>query len=251
MRKDYLIVGIAIISGVLIYSRWTAKSNLLVVDRSKQKVPIVDDRKNYPNPNEKTVDDSSEKIPNEVVEKKTQIDPVVAENFKNHLIKVLDCIEPGKKSSLAVGLSPNFENLIQVFNDNYGQYVVSLEDWIQSDIKLSDGTLRRVRIDTTYLDQSSPERRMSVFGIDPQGYPLPLDLDLEKAQNPDDEYISSFLAGAEPVLVEKSERVYFQNGEELIVVETNGQVESITFSGNGKTATCSGLDKENSSCQCY
>ena len=249
MRKDYLILGIVIISGVLIYSRWTAKSaaDSSAVDASQ--IPTVDDRKVHPAQKKPTATTTG--TPLGAIEKKTEVTPVVAENFKNHLNKVLECIEPGKKSGLVAGLAPSFDNLIQVFNDNYGQYVVSLEDWTQSDVKLTDGTLRRVRVDTTYIDQVSPERHITVFGLDSQGYPQPIDLDAEKAQNPEEEYIKSFLAGSEPVLVEKSQRVYFENGEELILVEQNGRVESMSFSGNGKTATCSGLNKEDSNCQCF
>ena len=214
------------------------------------KIPVVDDRKIYP-PLKTAPALSTAGTPLGTIDKKTEISPVVAENFKNHLNKVLECVESGKKTGLVSGVAPSFENLLQVFNENYGQYVVSLEDWTQSDVKLADGTLRRIRVDTTYIDQSSPERRISVFGLDPQGYPQPIDLDAEKAQNPDDEFIKSFLVGSEPVLNEKSERVYFENGEELILIERNGRVESMTFTGNGKTATCSGLDGEDSNCQCY
>lgn len=248
MRKDYLILGIIIISGVLIYSRWTAKSD--APDLESKSIPVVDYRKILPT-QKKSATVPLTGTPLGVVEKKTEITPVIAENFKNHLNKVLECIEPGKKSGLMAGVPPSFDNMIQVFNDNYGQYVVSLEDWTQSDLKMADGTLRRVRVDTTYIGQASPERRISVFGLDAQGYPQPVDIDAEKAQNPEDEFIKSFMVGSEPVLIEKSERVYFQNGEELILVERDGRVESMTFTGNGKTATCSGLDKEDSNCQCY
>ena len=249
MRKDYLFYGIAIILGVLIYSQWSAKQGTPDSDLDDGKILVVADRKIDPTPkNAPTL--SIARTPIGTIEKNSEVSPVVAENFKNHLNKVLECVESGKKTGLIAGVAPSFDNLLQVFNENYGQFVVSLEDWTQADVKLADGTLRRVRVDTTYIDQASPERRISVFGIDQQGYPQPVDLDAEKAQNPDDEYINSFLIGSEPVLNEKSERVYFQNGEELILIERNGRVESMTFTGNGKTATCSGLDVEDSNCQC-
>lgn len=251
MRKDYLILAVLIIAGVLIYSKWDQPAEKSVDGDDDKKIVVVDD-KNIP------IRTAGDQVKRPTVKNTTQApeppmaqtNPVIAENFKNQLAKILECVSPDKKSSLIGGIDPTFENLVQFFNESYGQYVVSLEDWVQSDIRLADGTLRRVRVDTTYMDQSSPERRISVFGLDQGGSPQMLTIDPEKSFNPTDEYIGGFFTGSTPAMVEKSQRVYFPNGEELILIERNGRVESATFTNEGRTSSCTGLDQEISNCQC-
>lgn len=251
MRKDYLIFGLFIIVGVFIYSKIDRKPVESMDHGSAVKVHVVDD-KNIPilpagNQVQKPVVQATTHHP-EPAEQPSN--PIVAENFKNQLARVLECVSPDKKSTLVNGIEPNFQNLVEFFNESYGQYVVSLEDWVQSDVKLADGTLRRVRVDTTNLDQGSPERRISVFGLDQTGNPKLEKLDPEKSLNPTDEYVNEFFKQATPTLIEKSQRVYFPNGEELILIERNGRVESVTFTVDGKTSSCTGLDQETSNCQC-
>lgn len=251
MRKDYLIIGIVIIASVLIYSKLDRNRTAIVTDDGGGKVHIVDD-KNIP------IMPAGDQVKRPVIQSTTShpeppvapVNPVLAENFKNQLAKVLECVSPDKKSTLVSGIEPNFQNLVEFFNESYGQYVVSLEDWVQSDVKMADGTLKRVRVDTTYLDQSSPERRISVFGLDPSGNPQMENLDPEKSLNPSDDFINGFFKDATPALIEKSQRVYFPNGEELILIERNGRIESVTFTAEGKTSSCTGLDQETSNCQC-
>ena len=251
MRKDYVIGAIVILVGVFIYSKWDRPVDELLAASDDKKVVVVDDKDIPVMPAGDQVKrptvQSTTNTPGPAV---TPSSPAIAENFKNQLAKVLECVSPDKKSSLIGGVDPTFENLVQFFNESYGQYVVSLEDWVQSDIKMADGTLRRVRVDTSYMDQGSPEQRISVFGLDQSGSPKLESLDPEKSFNPTDEYISSFFTGSTLVMVEKSQRVYFPNGEELILIERNGRVESMTFTNEGRTSSCSGLDQETSSCQC-
>ena len=251
MRKDYLIVGIVIIAAVLIYSKLDRKHKDATADVGVEKIHIIDD-KNMPimsagDQNKRPSIESTMKHSEPPV---TPLNPAIAENFKNQLAKVLECVSPDKKSTLVKGIDPNFQNLVEFFNESYGQYVISLEDWVQSDVKMLDGTLKRVRIDTTYLDQSSPERRISVFGLDQKGNPQMETLDPEKSLNPTDDYVNGFFKDAEAALIEKSQRVYFPNGEELILIERNGRIESVTFTAEGKTSSCSGLDQETSNCYC-
>lgn len=251
MRKDYLIAGIVTIAGVLIYSKLDRKTPDIIDDDGAPKVHVVDD-KNIP------VMPAGDQVKRPDIKSTTThpeppvalSNPIIQENFKNQLGKVLECVSPDKKSTLVGGLEPNFQNLVEFFNESYGQYVVSLEDWVQSDLNMPDGTLRRVRVDTTYIDQASPERRLSVFGLDQNGSPQMENLDSEKSYNPTDDFINSFFKEATPVLIEKSQRVYFPNGEELILIEKNGRIESVTFTVGDKTSTCSGLDQETSNCQC-
>ncbi len=173
----------------------------------------------------------------------------IEKNFSGQLKQMGVCL--GIQTSVeAEKVSPSLENVISSLKPALGEIVVKMDDWTQADLKYSDGTMKRVRTEIEYLDNGSSVKRAQLYKINDQGMPemqlLPTDL----ATNPSEEYLNSLRADGQESVEEKGGRVYYQEGEELVLVERSGKVQSFSLSKGEKTFSCTETDLATSNCQC-
>ncbi len=173
----------------------------------------------------------------------------ISKNFVEHLKAVGTCL----KINTAIdnpAIEPTYDNLLISLRPAIGELVVQMDDWTQMDLQNPDGTRKRLRTEVNYENPNAPVKFVQLYNINDQGFPEMQAVDPEKARNPTDDYINYLRAGANLVLDERGSRVYFQEGEEIVLVERAGVIESFSMTKNGKTVSCSGLDNINSNCQC-
>lgn len=170
-------------------------------------------------------------------------------NFSKHLQTIGQCLKIQNRVETEK-IEPSYDNLLVSLKPALGELVVQLDDWSQIDLVSPDGTKKRIRTEVNYENPNAPVKFVQLYNINSQGFPEMVTLDAEKSRNPTDDYINYLKGGSESVLDEKGSRAYFPEGEEVVLIERGGRMESVSITKNGKTVTCSGLDTLQSNCQC-
>lgn len=147
-------------------------------------------------------------------------------------------------------LAPSFENLSASLKPALGDLVVRMDDWTQQDLKFPDGSMKRIRNEYEYQDNGNPIRRAQLYKINDQGMPELQPLNPAQSTDPTEEFLTSLKADGQETLLEKGGRVYYQEGEELVLVERSGLVQSFSLTKGEKTFSCTETDSVTSNCQC-
>jgi hypothetical protein len=147
-------------------------------------------------------------------------------------------------------MEPSFDNLSASLKPALGEVVVRMDDWTQQDFKADDGSLRRIRTEVEYQDTGNPVKRVQFYKINAQGMPELQTLNPDQATDPSDDFISSLKGDGQVTIEEKGGRVYYQEGEELVLVERGGKVQSFSLTKGDKTFSCTETDATTSNCQC-
>lgn len=148
-------------------------------------------------------------------------------------------------------VDPTFDNLIVSLKPVMGDVTVFTDDWAQTDLQYTDGTLKRIRVEIGYDDPGNPTKFLQIYKLNEQNIPVVETMDPHNSTNPTDEYVESLKTGANILLHEKGGRAYFPGGEEMIVIERNGKLESFTMTKNNKTISCNSMTTAASNCQCF
>ncbi|AZZ35694.1 hypothetical protein CIK05_02385 [Bdellovibrio sp. qaytius] len=251
MRKDLMLgIGATLIAMALFYfaDHPTAKLNI-----GKNK---IDSDSDYGVPATKKVLNSEDNEAARVVVsapsaalKAGAARDTISKNFAEHLKEIGTCL----KINAAIDnptIEPTYDNLLVSLRPAIGELVVQMDDWTQMDLQNPDGTRKRLRTEVNYENPNTPVKYVQLYNINEQGFPEMQQVDAEKARNPSDDYINYLRGGANLVLDERGSRVYFQEGEEIVLVERAGVIESLSMTKNGKTVSCTGLDAATSNCQC-
>ena len=203
---------------------------------------------------------SEEVIKNQVVESQNLKDKAsqpaatqdqieeVQKSFSTHLRQLAQCLSV----NIAVNqekIDPHFDNLVVSLNPAFGNVLVKMDDWTQWDVEMQDGSKRRIRTETEYLENNIPTKRAQLYKLNQQGMPEMQTLGDDQV-NPTDEYLESLRGDGRTYVDEKASRSYYAEGEELVVVERNGKVQSFSMSKGEKTFSCSETDSLTSNCQC-
>lgn len=170
--------------------------------------------------------------------------------FADHLKQLAVCL--GAATAPAVGdkAEPTFESLSAGLKPILGEVVVHMEDWTQQDFKSEDGSLRRIRTEIEYQDAGNPIKRAQFYKINGQGMPELQSLNPDQATDPSDDFLNSLRGDGQVTLEEKGGRVYYQEGEELVLVERGGKLQSFSLTKGEKTFSCTETDVSTSNCQC-
>jgi len=88
------------------------------------------------------------------------------------------------------------------------------------------------------------------MAIDAAGVTKPISIPDDQAVEPSEALIASLEAGNKILTREKFERVYFQNGEEIVAHQVNGYLTSLEVNRGNKSFKCSQMNVESFSCQC-
>lgn len=175
---------------------------------------------------------------------------LIYKNFTEKLKEMGECLQI-KMAVDSEKIDPTFDNLIVSLRPELGDVIVQMVDWTQMDLKSSNGEQKRVRTETEYPSNgSAPVQRLQVYKINKDQMPELESLPVEKTENPTEDYINSFKVGFSSTLEERGGRAYFQEGEEIVMVERNGKLDSLAIQKKGKSISCTGLDTLKSMCRC-
>lgn len=145
----------------------------------------------------------------------------------------------------------NFETLNEIVAPELGQVVHQEEEWTSTDIKTSSGEVRRIFIQNSGADTGSITRHLKYYAMAPQGGQKELPVSKEQAVNPSDTLIASLESDGQLVTKSTARKFFYQNGDDLNVVEKNGQIYSFGLGHEGAFFSCQGVDSAKTiSCTC-
>lgn len=173
----------------------------------------------------------------------------IQKKFSQNLKTISECLEI-PNAQIKSAAEPNLTELNDVLKQGLGEMVVYMDDWSESQVQFPDGTKKNFREEMSYEDPKNPTKYLMVYKIHDQG-PMEMEtLDPNKSQNPTPEYIDSLKIGSTLNSEEKGGRVYYPNNEELVVVEKNGRLESLSMSRKNKFISCNDLNTLKGECLC-
>ena len=176
----------------------------------------------------------------------TTAEPALTQ-FTNQIPAMGKCL--GLNPELTGSTDLKTESLIDTIRTELGDPIARTEDWSNTELKLSSGEHRGIRIDTNFGDELVG-RKLKYFNMNSDGSTSPIEIDKELTDDPTETLIASLEKSGEIVNRLSSTRIYFQNGEEFIVTEKNGILTDIEVNRNAKTFKCSNLTMAGSQCQC-
>lgn len=169
--------------------------------------------------------------------------------FSAHLKLMGQCLEIDASGNSEL-VEPTFDNLVVALQPSLGEVVVKMDDWSQSDVRSPNGDMKRIRTEVEYVDNNNPVKRAQLYKLNEQGMPELQELSEDVSVDPTDEYLESLRGDGVTTNEEKGGRVYYSEGEELVLVERNGQLQSFSLSKGEKTFSCTETDAPTSNCQC-
>ena len=170
-------------------------------------------------------------------------------NYTDSLNTLNSCLKINAESSMNEDLSSN--QLVDLLSKSLGNSERRYPEWSQTDLITGDGIKRRLRVEYEYDENNKVFSTIQSYKLNEKGQVEAETLDMDKSVNPSSEYIESLKTEGEILIDEKSERIYFPKGEELMIITRNGKIESISMLKDGKSVSCTGLDKESKvNCQC-
>lgn len=185
--------------------------------------------------------------------KNTEIQPIseaVQKRFAGQMVNLEKCLHLTSASAALPVLQPTPDQLMTQLRGSLGEPVVQLEDWMQFDITDKAGVKKRVRVDYDYPDGATPNRRLSSYTLNSYGSYEIDNLTNDQSDNPNEAYIESLKEGSRVTQEEKSSRLYFSQGEELLVVMKNGRLTSMSVTRGEFAYNCNNLSEETSTCTC-
>lgn len=252
MKKRYLLAIVATISIMAIFF-WKDHEPIKVVkdeDTDQEQSAKLDTAKKSEEVITKQLVDS-QNLKDKASVAATTKDQIeeVQKSFSNHLKLLGQCLGVSNQVDQDK-VDPQFDNLVVSLKPAFGDVLVKMDDWTQWDVQANDGSMKRIRTETEYLENNIPTKRAQLYKLNEQGMPELQRLADDLATNPTDDYLETLRAGGKTLVDEKASRAYYSEGEELVVVERNGKIQSFSMSKGDKTFSCNDTDATTSNCQC-
>lgn len=178
------------------------------------------------------------------------ISEAVQKRFAGHMANLEKCLHLSSASGGLPVLQPTPDQLMAQLRGSLGEPVVQLEDWTQFDVIDKAGIKKRVRVDYDYPDGATPNRRLSSYTLNSYGSYEIDNLTNDQSDNPNEAYIESLKEGQRLTQEEKSSRMYFSQGEELLMGMKNGRLTSMSVTRGEYAYNCNNLSEETSTCTC-
>lgn len=173
----------------------------------------------------------------------------LSQMFTQALRDVGTCL--GMKTAVADGSEPTLDTWMVGVRGETGEPVIQTEDWSTTHLDMANGEKRAIKIEMDYGADERVVRRLKYFKLDAAGNPgEAIPLSREQTEDPTDTFIASLEGDGQVSGSEKLQRIYFQNGEEIIVTEKNGHVSEIEMNRNGKSFRCQKMDAAEGVCRC-
>lgn len=172
-----------------------------------------------------------------------------SEFFSQSLKQLSACIQVNANPT-ADKVDPTPDNLISAMRGDLGDPILRAQDFVVWNLHVN-GEERRIRIETDYTDNDQASRHLMYFKVDSQGTPSLIPLAQEQTKDPSDTFIASLQKDGEVYQEDKGERAYFENGQEVILNETNGKIDDMEISNGNKTFHCKAMLSATADCKCY
>lgn len=181
----------------------------------------------------------------------TEVGPSTATQkmFAQNLRALGQCLET-QNSIPGDELEPTLRTLVDSIRGEWGESVISTEDWMQVEMETPEGEKRRIRVEMDFDNETQVQRKLKFVTLEPNGETRPIAVPEEQAVEPSDSLIASLESGNKVLNREKFERVYFQNGEEIVARQANGFITELEVNRGNKSFKCSGVNQESPTCQC-
>jgi hypothetical protein len=154
------------------------------------------------------------------------------------LNKLAECTEIKNTVSESTA-EPTLTSILDSVQSDLGEPVIRSEDWNTTEIKMPDGGSRLIRIETVYEDDDII-KKLKYYQVTNQ-----------QTVNPSETFLASLEKEGEVASRERSERVFFQNGEEIMYIEKNGKIVSSEIIKAGKSLKCGDYGQKTFRCQCF
>lgn len=189
--------------------------------------------------------------PKEVVSQSTVTESAkegshLKENFIGFLSQMNKCLDI--KNSIDPNLNePSIENVLASVQNDLGEPVIRSEDWTSTEVELANGDKRLIKVETNY-ENDDLIRTLKYFQMTKEGL-IQIELTKEQSEDPTPTLIASLESEGKILRKEKSERIFFQNGEEILFTENNSQIDFVEMTKAGKTLRCKELSQTPCVCQ--
>mgnify|MGYP006077415315 CR=1 FL=1 len=169
-------------------------------------------------------------------------------NIALMLNKLSECTEI--KNTVPSGpVEPVLSSVLDSVQAELGEPVIRSEDWNTTEINTADGGKRVIKIETVYEDDDII-KRLKYYQVTGDAL-VPLELTSEQSVNPSETFLASLEKEGEVSSRERSERVFFQNGEEVTYTERNGKLLNTEIIRAGKSLKCNDYGMSSFKCQCF
>lgn len=130
-----------------------------------------------------------------------------------------------------------------------GEPVLQTEDWSEVEIETPAGEIRRIHVGMDYSGDDRIVRRLSYEKFLPDGAREMIPLDPELSVDPSDTILASLETDGEVRKRQRFQRIYFENGEEILAREQGGVVVDLEVNRGGRQFRCTGIG-ESGRCEC-
>jgi hypothetical protein len=177
-------------------------------------------------------------------------DPRKFEAYQQNLLQMAECLNM-KVGVLDPQAEINFDYFNSVISADLGDIVAEAEEWSAVDIRTNSGEVRRIYIENSTSGEPDPQRTLKYYSIGTGGEHKELPLSKDQMSSPSDSLIASLEKDGDVIGRSVSRRIFYQNGDDLLLVERNGKIYSFQLPHDGKTFSCTGADSSSTmKCQC-
>jgi hypothetical protein len=178
------------------------------------------------------------------------IDPAIMKIFSQKLRDLGTCLET-QNSVPGDELEPSLQTVVDSVRGEWGESVINTEDWMQVEMETPEGEKRRIRVETDFDSETQVQRKLKYMSIAKDGTTTtPIPVPEDQAVEPSESLIASLETGNKILQKENFERIYFQNGEEIVAKQRDGMLTELEVNKGPKGFKCTNLTEESASCQC-
>lgn len=147
-------------------------------------------------------------------------------------------------------LEPNLQTVVDSVRGEWGESVISTEDWMQVEMETPEGEKRRLRVEMDFDSDTQVQRKLRFMTVAQDGQTVPIPIAEDQAIEPSDSLIASLETGNKIITEEKFERIYFQNGEEIVAKQKDGFLTELEVNKGPRSFKCAKVNEETADCQC-
>lgn len=177
-------------------------------------------------------------------------DPQKFEAYQKHTQAMATCLNM-KIQPLDPQAEINFDNFNKAISADLGDVVAQSDEWFTTDIRTPSGEVRRIYVENTNTASGEPTRTLKYSVMEASGVQREIPLAAEQTNNPTDTLIATLESDGSIVGKANSRRIFYQNGDDLLLVERDGKIYSFELPHDGKIFSCTGADSAvTMSCTC-
>lgn len=176
-------------------------------------------------------------------------EPAKFSAYQKSLKEMSECLNM-KVGALDPKAEINFDYFNSMISADLGDIVTQNEEWTAVDLRTSSGEIRRIYVEYSG-EETPPKKTLKYYAVGAGGERREVPLSKEQMTNPSEALIASLEKDGEVLARSVSRRIFYQNGDDLLLVERNGKIYSFQLPHDGKTYSCWGADTAATmTCQC-